>query len=268
MPQNKRHFLLALTVTMTTMTSNALAGAWALPRGEAEVIFKQTYAKDISPTPFHEARYNQREIYGQLGLGRNAMVTFTTLTKRSAQLGPYPTGSKQEIEIVYAPKRASLSLFPPGLTQVISKIRGKPVERYKSASIGIGYSQLKLNGRPTDQEFLRSSISVGDKIAFGSIGLFGHVTWANLSNNRDHITDARATLALESSRYGIGYEFAYFDQENREPVLEDLVFFEIALPWRRAKLRVTRAKKTIALTRFKSRHLGIWLRIPFDTSLK
>ncbi len=265
MPQYKISFVVTLAVMSHMISSRAQAGAWALPRGEAEIIAKQTYAKDISPTPFREKRYHQREIYGQLGLGHNTMLTFSNLTNRSTQLGPYPTGSKQEFEIIYAPNRASLSLFPPGLPQLIAKLRGKPIERYKSASVGFGYSILKLNGEPTDQEFRRASLSVGDKLQIGQFGLLGHVTWADYSNNRNHITDARATLALETKKYGFGYEFAYFEQKNREPVLEDLVFLEVALPWRRAKLRFTRATKTIALTRFDARVLGIWLRIPFQT---
>lgn len=248
------------------MSASARAGAWVLPRGEAEIIAKQTYTKDISPTPFREKRYNQREIYGQLGLGHNAMLSFTTLTARSAQLGPYPTGSKQEFEIIYAPNRASVSLFPPGLTTLISKLRRKPIQRYKSTSLGLGYSFLKLNGEPTEQEFMRASLSVGDKLQIGNMGLLGHVTWANYSNDRDRITDARATLALETEKFGLGYEFGYFEQKNLEAVLEDLLFLEVALPWQQAKLRFTRAKKTIALTRFDARTYGIWLRIPFQTS--
>ncbi len=259
-------FVMTLSVMSFNLSTSARAGAWALPRGEAEIIAKQTYTRDISPTPFREKRYNQREIYGQFGLGYNAMLSFTTLTARSAQLGPHPTGSKQEFEIVYAPSRARLSLFPPGLTTLISKLRRKPIQRYKSTSVGLGYSFLKLNGEPTDQEFLRTSLSVGDKLQIGNIGLLGHVTWADYTNNRDRITDARAMLAVETAKYGLGYEFGYFEQKNREAVLEDLIFLEIALPWQQAKLRFTRANKTIALTRFNARTYGIWLRIPFQTS--
>ena len=243
----------------------AHAGAWVLPQGEAEIIAKQTYTNDISPTPFRESSYSQREIYGQFGIGYNSMLSFTSLTKRSAQLGPNGTGSKKEIEAIYAPRSTPLGLFPPRLDRLIAKLTGSPVRRYKANSFGVGYSILKLDGRPDNQEFLRTSVSLGDKLQFSRFGLLGHVTWADLTSNTEHISDARAVIAIEGSRYAFGYEFGFFDHRDREPVLEDLIFLETVIPRQQARLRLTVANKTIALSRFKSRTIGIWLRVPFTT---